>query len=225
MLGCALMGTPKYLDRYVGTPALITASTLVHPCPGAVTWFVTNPIAGAVSGDTFTPAGGFYGVGHIVGRVGDVRGMVNIWVVPDDIPRSTYFLPHVKLHPTDQNYHDDRYITPRPGAHKWTESIAETTLGWDDSLWMTPIRQTITVTPDLGLMTLTGSVTGGVYPHSWFVLERVPSTASYIDRTAACTISSGGTDDTVVFDVPGITANYTLMATNAWDCWILPPPE
>jgi hypothetical protein len=185
---------------------------------------VTNAAAGTVTGSTFTPAAGFYGVGHIIGKVGDVRGLLNVWVVPDHTPRYTYYLPHVHLHLTDQDLHDQRYIIPRPGAYRWDESLATTTLGWDPSPWSAPVRKTIVVTPDLGMMTLTGQVFTGVTPYSWFVLERIPDTADYVDRTASATIASGGTDDTVVFNVPGLTTDYTLLATNTWDCWVMPPP-
>lgn len=224
MLPCALMGAPKYADRYVVTPTLAASCTLVHPCPGSASWFMTDPSAGSITGSVFTPAGGFYGIGHIVGKVGNVRGLLNVWVVPTNTPRYTTFLPHVTLYKTEQDFRTQRGIHPRPGAWRWTEWLAQTTLGWDTTLWNAPVLKTITVTPNFGTNELTGSVTGGAVPHSWFVLERVPGTQHYLDRTSVATLVSGGTADTAVFSLPLLTANHTLLATDQWDCWLMPAP-
>jgi hypothetical protein len=226
MLLGALLGAPKYRDLYVTTPAMAAGFTLVHPCPGAATWTITNAAAGSVTGDVYTPAVDFYGICHIVGKVGDVRVLVNVWVVPNNTPKYTYNLPQLRLFKSDADVNRNNGVAPRPGAIDWDLNTDRLNLGWDPSAWGTPVQKTFTtLTYNFGTHRVNATVSGGAADHRWYLLERLAGTVRYIDRTSGATVVSGGTSNTVVFQHPNLTSNlWVPMAGDQWDCWIMPLP-
>ncbi len=80
-----------YKKAFIGTKVDLSAAKLLHPCPGSVDWYVTNPAAGTITagGDdesVFVPATGFYGHCFVVGVHADARCIIPFWVVPDHAP-------------------------------------------------------------------------------------------------------------------------------------------
>ncbi len=227
MLHGAFLGAPKYLDRFVATPTMCGTCTLVHPCAGLVTWVATNPAAGSVTGVTFTPAVDFYGTTHCVGKCGDVRVLVSIWVVPDLVPKYCEYLPQVRLY-TNQGDIDRQEpgMIPRPGAIDWDKNTDQLNLGWDPSAWSTPVKKTYTsLTYNFTTHQVSATVSGGAAPHRWTLFEKLSGTIHYIDRTPGATVISGGTSNTVVFQHPDLTTNrWVPMAGDQWDACLLPLP-
>ncbi len=224
MLSLLFMDAPKYKEWWVMTPAMAASRSIFHPAVGAIDEIdVTNPIVGTI--DTsglepiYVPDVDFFGIAHIIARVGNVRALGHAWVVPDDVPRYSDIDTTLKLYPTFADIRTGNYLHPRPGARDWADNLAW--VAYDQSTFGTPIKKGVTVSHNIGTNEITGvMVNPGMDVHTWYVIKR-HALGHWYDITADCSVVYSN-DLTAAYTVPGTlnATDYSMIATDLWDCWV-----
>ncbi len=137
-----------YKKAFIGTKADLETAKLFHPCPGDVTWYCTNPVAGAISVvglDTFfVPATDFYGHCFVIGVHASVRCIIPFWVVPDHTPLASQNWP--ATHPTFCVYPNisciqaaGGFIRPRTGAWNFNNAF-HPNVKWNAGAALNPLH-------------------------------------------------------------------------------------
>lgn len=216
--------TPRWRNRSIITHATAGACPLIHPVPGVPVWKITNAVAGSVAGDIFTPTPGWYGLCHIIGKCQNVRALCSVWVVPDQNPLDCQNRQHWRITTSIKRMLAGSWVRPRPGAEDFFTEAGKYYHDYSLGGWLGGSFQYMDPIVRAG-NTLDGAITTVTLgtPHRWFVLERVSGANNvWLDRTSSCTPTGSVTGTAVHFTLPtAATTDWTLMAINRWDCWII----